>query len=218
MLKINMLFLFLLAFTLGGCESTNHVSGPRSVSQSSESVTQERQIVKEGSLAIEVEFVDAAGESVRAIVSQHNGYVDSSFSGSTEHIRFNTKIPQEKLEVVMQQISQLGVVKNKSLRATDVTMELIDIESTIKNLVALRDRLRALLSRANTVREVIELERELTRVQTELDTIEARQKSLRYQVAMSSLEVTVSQERVLGPVGYVANGLWWALEKLFVIK
>src|SRR3990167_7123241 len=208
MLKMNVLYSLLLALALGGCSSTNHASGSYSASQSSESMTQERQIVKEGSLAIEVDSVDAAGESVRAIVSQHNGYVDSSFSGRAEHIRFNTKIPQEKLEVVIQQISQLGVVKDKSLRATDVTMEFIDIESSIKNLVALRDRLRALLARANTVGEVIELERELTRVQTSLDTIEARQKSLRYQVAMSSLEVTVSQERVLGPVGYLANGLW----------
>lgn len=218
MQKNNLLLSLLLALTLVGCSSTNHASGSYSESQSSEYMAQERQIVKEGSLSIEVESVDAAGESVRAIVSQHNGFVDSSFSGNTDHIRFNTKIPQEKLEVVIQQISQLGVVKNKSLRATDVTMEMIDIESRINNLVALRDRLRALLARANTVGEVIELERELTRVQTELDTIEARQKSLRYQVAMSSLEVTVSQERVLGPLGYLANGLWWVLEKLFVIK
>jgi len=65
-----------------------------------------------------------------------------------------------------------GEVKSHQVSAEDKTYQYVSTTEGIKNQEALRDRLRALLndSRAKTIPEILEVERELARVQTQIDT------------------------------------------------
>ena len=83
---------------------------------------------------------------------------------------------------------------------------------------ATRDRLRQLLERAASVGDIAAVETQLSRVQQDLESLEGRLKSLRTDVALSELSLNIEQRHVLGPLGLVAAGLAWVVEKLFILR
>jgi hypothetical protein len=70
-------------------------------------------------------------------------------------------------------------ISERRVEREDKTLQVVDVEARMKNLVELRDRLRALLvNRSGPLKDVLETERELARVQGELDSITAQRQTL----------------------------------------
>ena len=69
-------------------------------------------------------------------------------------------------------LSGLGDETDRRVTAEDVTEIVIDLVARLKNKIALRDRLRKLLDRAQDVKEVLVVEEQLTRIQSEIDSME----------------------------------------------
>jgi hypothetical protein len=63
---------------------------------------------------------------------------------------------------------------------------------------------------------MVEIERRLAEVQGQIDSIEARRKYLSDQVAYSQVSITVKQQTVYGPLGYIGVGIASVIKKLFV--
>jgi hypothetical protein len=78
--------------------------------------------------------------------------------------------------------------------------------------------MKKLLNRTSNIDEIVRIEREIRRVQIEIDSLKGRQKYLEDVVALSPISVDFKEKTVYGPIGYIANGLWWVTKKLFVIK
>ena len=98
----------------------------------------------------------------------------------------------------------------------DVTDQATDLEIRLANARALRARLEALLADATTVTEVLEVERELSRVTTEVEQLDGQLRALADRVALSTVRVTVADGVRPGPLGYVVVGLYEAVKWLFV--
>lgn len=118
----------------------------------------------------------------------------------------------------MDSLSRIGTVTYRKISMDDVTAQYLDLEAEIKNKRALRDRLRQLLAKSETVKDTLAIEKELSRVQTELDQLEGRLKLLRSQVAMSTLNLNLERETIPGPLGVATKSTGWALKKLFVLN
>ena len=89
------------------------------------------------------------------------------------------RVPPEKLDAFLKQVSALGSVGQHSRHAEDKTDEVIDTEASLKNMSELRENLRRLLAKPGAkLSDLIEVERELARVQTELDSLASRRKAL----------------------------------------
>ena len=73
-----------------------------------------------------------------------------------------------------------GITKfdNKSIDTQDVTEKHTDLSVQIKNMKALEQRFIKLLSRANRVSEVLEIEREIARLRTQIERFERQLKHL----------------------------------------
>jgi len=41
---------------------------------------------------------------------------------------------------------------------------------------------------------------------------------LKGKVDFATIELTLNREKILGPLGYLFKGLFWGVEKLFVIR
>jgi hypothetical protein len=177
-----------------------------------------RMVTKRGSIEIEAEEIKSIDEKIHVIVKDGSGYVASSRLDSKNRYYSELKIPSKELENTMNKIARLGIEISRNIDTTDVTNEYIDTEAELKNLESLRTRMRELLARATTVEEILKVENELNRIQTRIDTISGRLKSLRSQVELSTLDVTASEKRIYGPLGYLGMGIYWVVEKLFVIK
>lgn len=183
-----------------------------------------RNMVKNANLRVQVENIQkAASESVK-IVEKAGGYVlESNFYGNnTAYMRFG--VPSDILEATLSSLSETGIETKRSISTEDVTDQMIDLEAELANKKLLRERLRALLSRAKDVKDVLAVETELTRIQTEIDATEGRLKQLKQNVSYAKvyLELTPKapekKQEILGPLGYLYYGVKWFVIKLFVIQ
>lgn len=178
----------------------------------------ERFIIKSASVDIEVSHPLIIGDEIKAIIERESGYIDYTNNKDEKSVNITARVPQARLESVVDEISTKGKLISKSINAKDVTEEMIDINARLKNLHVLRDRFRILLSKAEKVSEVLEIERELSRIQSDIDSIEGRMKSLKNQVAYSRVDISVDRNTTYGPLGYLFNGVYWGIKKLFVIQ
>lgn len=176
-----------------------------------------RKLIWQGSLALIVGNISNAVVQATEKVKQAGGYVESS-SGNETYASLTLRLPSAQLQSAIASLEQLGEVTHRNLTSTDVTEEYVDIEARRANLVVLRDRLRALLERAQDVKDIVAVEAELNRVQSELDALDARMKALAGQIDYAALNVTFHRKPILGPLGYIVKGAWWVIEKLFVIR
>lgn len=218
--KVRISFIALLFFgILAGCSSAG-VYDELSASSRSYEPDQDtkRFVIKSASLKIEVNDPRATANEIISVVGRESGFIDNSHNYDQKTIRMTVKIPEAKLESFVDEVASKGKLISKSVNSKDITNEIIDIEAKLKNLVVLRERFRSILSKAEKVSEILEIERELSRIQSAIDSIEGRRESLKHQVALSKVDITIKQKIIYGPLGYLGIGLYWAIEKLFVIK
>jgi len=78
----------------------------------------------------------------------------------------------------------------------DITMEYVDLESRLKNQIAQEERLIEILEMAETVEDVLEIERELYRVRGEIESMTARMNHLKDQVTYATINVNLREESV----------------------
>ncbi len=171
-------------------------------------------------MRIETSDVGNASHKAQVIVKKRGGYLETinSNDDGDSYARLRLRIPKNALPGTMDDLATLGKVTSRNIEVEDVTEQWIDLQAKIKNMRALRDRLRALLRQAKTVKETLEVEKELTRVQSDLDSLEGKIKAMQKHAAFSKLTLTISRKSVPGPIGAVGKGAWWGLKKLFVFR
>lgn len=175
----------------------------------------ERVLLRRASADLEVEEVAPVHARATAIVTGLGGRIERD-QVSEKSATIVLRVPDTQLEMALDSLATLGDMKSRVISVQDVTMAVIDLDARIASLVAARDRLRELHARAASVAEILEVERELSRVQGELDSLEGRRAFLRDASALSHLELSIQRRVVLGPIGVVAKGVGWGVEKLFV--
>ncbi len=218
-LTTSVLLLVLLPLLFSACAkkevSVAKVGMGRMADRSSE---QGRSSVTTASQKVEVKEVEPAVKDVESIVKKNGGHVQSQSLRKDEEAYLVLRVPPGQLLPLLDALAKLGKEEHRYVATEDVTEKYIDTEARLKNAIALRDRLKALLNQAKDVKDVLEIEKELARVQGDIDSMDGRLKKLKEQVDYSVVELTLNQRKILGPLGYIVYGVAWMIEKLFVIQ
>ena len=180
-------------------------------------IKKERIITKRANIRVEVDSIDESKTALEGLLEKSGGHIINARSYENGY-NASAKIPSDKLLSTLDDIANLGDKISQSISQNDVTNQFVDSEARLKNLMLFRDKMQNLLSRTTNIEEILKIERELGRVQTEIDSIQGRLKYLKDAVALSPIEITFKEKTVYGPIGYIANGVWWVTKKLFVIK
>ncbi|HVN37125.1 MAG TPA: DUF4349 domain-containing protein [Myxococcota bacterium] len=199
-----------------GCASLDKARQPESPAQATTSA--DRKLVRTGDLVVSVGSPEEASTKVERIVKEVGGFVERSTATKDANIWLVCRVPATQLDQVMNSIARLGDEERRSVSTVDVTEQYSDLETRLRNNVALRERLQQLLQRASSIEDVLAIEKELTRIQSEIETMQAQFDRLKSQVELSALSVDLERKTILGPLGYVSYGLWWVVSKLFVIR
>lgn len=181
----------------------------------------ERMLAWKASLSIAVPDVTNAALRAVALAEENGGYLESRSDSSYGGASLKLRLPAPAFTNAIGALETLGEVESRRIESEDVTEQYVDVEARLKNKIVLRDRLRKLLDQATEVRDILAIETELNRVQGDVDSMEARIKALRGRVDFAVLDLYLSQEpptKILGPLGYLFKGLFWTVEKLFVIR
>lgn len=183
-----------------------------------------RELIKTASLDVIVPSVPDAVTATTRLVTDAGGYVAESVTHRDSIARLKVRVPSQKLDEVLGSVSKLGEEGHRQVSVQDVTEQVADLDAVLANKKALRERLRALLARANDVKDILAVENELTRLQSEIDTLEGSLNRLRTDIAYSAVDVQLRPQaarkprKILGPIGYLFKGTGWILGKLWVIR
>lgn len=164
---------------------------------------EDRKIIKDGSMQLEVENPEESLTIVEAELFNQKAYITHQDSWEVRRgtLAYNLtiRVPAENLEILTDNLGKLGLKKSENFSTADITAQYRDTANRIKNLTMRRDRLRVLMEReTETITDVLEIDRELSNVQDEMDRLMATQKTRDTDVAYSTLRLTLNPQAEIG--------------------
>ncbi|CAH0376168.1 unnamed protein product [Pelagomonas calceolata] len=142
--------------------------------------------------------VEAAGGFVESR-QDNGGYLDGDIRRG-QNVRLTLRIPVEKYASLLQDFRKSigGLTSAKDVEETtdrvrDVTGEYVDNAARASTLEATRAQLQALMSRADLVKDVLQVQRELSSVVQQLEARKATMQRLSAQASLSTLQLTLSK-------------------------
>ncbi|HHU75970.1 MAG TPA: DUF4349 domain-containing protein [Firmicutes bacterium] len=157
--------------------------------------SQRRYMVKRSHLTIEIADLEEAAESIRTGIEETGGYIASvNFYDLNRGRRWgelSLRVPADKYSQVMLWLQEQGEIRNLEESAEDVTRQYIDLEARIGNLAAQEKRICELLDKAINIEEILQIEKELTRIRSDLESMQGDFKYLRERVTFSTIEVSL---------------------------
>jgi hypothetical protein len=162
-------------------------------------VDEDRDVIVNGSVTVTADDPLAAAEDAVRIVESAGGRIDGRTEyaptrGDRGSATLTLRIPAERLNAVLADLKELGRADEVSISSYDVTVETKDLEARISSLRASIERLNGFLAQADDVDQLIALESQLTTRQGELESLEAQQRVLADQVAMSTISLYLRSE------------------------
>ena len=157
----------------------------------------ERKLIKEGQVEFETDDLHAARKIIIQSIEKNKGYVSSDQEYKSEGRNSNTliiRVPAKNFDQLLADATK-NVTKfdSKHIEVKDVTEEFLDIQARLKTKKELENRYLELLKKANTVTEILEVERQRGELRSEIESIEGRLKYLESQVSLSTLTMTFYQ-------------------------
>jgi len=172
----------------------------------------DRKIVRTGSLWIEVKDIDVTLADISSLASQLNGYVVSSTQRADEAEPtgwISIRIPVEKFDEAMQKLRALGVkVLNENTNSQDVTEQYSDLSAQLRNLEATEAQYLELLKKAENVKDILEVQRELSNVRGNIERIKGRMQYLERTSDMSVIEISLKKTRPIGESTWDVPGIF----------
>jgi uncharacterized coiled-coil protein SlyX len=159
----------------------------------------ERDVIVTGSMTVTADDpIEASRDAVR-LVESAGGRVD----GRTEYAPSNgdagsaslvLRIPAERLQEVLDDLADLGRADEISTSTSDVTVLVTDLESRIATQRSIIDRLNTMFAQAKTIDDLITLATTIAQHQATLEDLEAQQRSVDDQVALSTISLYLRSE------------------------
>jgi hypothetical protein len=170
------------------------LTGTGSISENAGAPTDQTQIVKTGSMAIEVQDLNKAIEQARSTIIGMGGYVsDSTRSGDGQSAvsTITYRLPVARWDDALTAFHGLASkLISEQTNSTDVTAQVIDLDARINNLKATEAALQGIMAKAVAIPDVLAVEEQLSSVQGQIEQLSAQQNHLKDQAAMSTLAVT----------------------------
>ena len=170
---------------------------PGASKKAAETTATRPQLIKKAQLSVVVKSIDTSTKSVTNIVEKQQGDIlgfqnqkppDSSVRPTAS---VEIRVPQERLETTLEALAKLGTVENRSLTAEDVTDQLVDSEARLRNLRKSEEVVLKIMERSGSVGDVLKAAQELSNIRESIERIDAQLKSLRNQVAYSTISLTL---------------------------
>lgn len=153
----------------------------------------EQKIIQTSYLRFETQNLDKTYQQIVRFVKQNNGFIqndNSNKSGNQISRNLEIRIPIANFQKTIDSISShVSFFDSKNISARDVTEEYIDLEARLNTKQTLEKRYLELLSKAANVKDMLEIERELSNIREEIESKQGRIKYLQDQVSLSTLNV-----------------------------
>jgi hypothetical protein len=141
----------------------------------------------------------SARERLEAVLKAHHGYIGTltmnAPTGAGRTLDAALRVPSAELDASMAELKKLGRVESESQSGEEVTQQSVDLEARLANARNAEQRLTAMLQqRTGKMQDVLDVEKEITRVRAEIEQMEAERKTLSKRVEFATINIKISEE------------------------
>ncbi len=147
-----------------------------------------RKIHYAGYARLRVQSVEETTDALTKVALELGGFVES-VTGRVVTVR----VPVEQFEVAFEEVVALGELLRRSISARDVTEAFTAVDLRLETARQTRDRLVALLARAESEQEKLALIQQIQRVSEEIARLDAQLRTLDALANMSRITVELVQ-------------------------
>ncbi len=158
----------------------------------------DQRIIMTGYVTLDVNDITEGVTGVTDVAEQFQGFVQNSNAGEngngSRYGSITIRVPVETYEDALAAIRALGVrVVNESTNAEDITEQFTDLEARLKVAREEEQAYLALLSRAGSVSDLLQVQRELSQVRTRIERLEGQIQYLENRSELSTISVTLQE-------------------------
>lgn len=158
-------------------------------------------VIKQASLTVSVasgSFDDKLA-AVRALVAQEQGFISGTDAQAntpdvTDRIRSGVvtfMVPSDRFDETIDQLSKLGRVQNEHISGQDVSAQYVDLQARLANAEAQRDAMLALLTKAQSVQDIIAIQTQLGQITQQIEELKGQIQYLEHNTAFSTVSVQI---------------------------
>jgi hypothetical protein len=142
---------------------------------------------------------ETARAKIEATVRESRGYVDQmsvkANPGAAKSLVAVLRFPSDRLDAGLTELRKLGRAKEESQSTSDVTGQYTDLAARLANARNTEQRMLALQrERTGKLPDVVEVEREISRIREHIERMEAEQKNLNNKVQYATVHVDLTEE------------------------
>ncbi len=163
-----------------------------------------RKVILNGYMQIDIDEYDVIQDRIVSMVVSRGGFVQNS---NTRYKYFNRtqleeslkegnitlRIPENEFYNIYNDIKNFGTVIDSRINTSDITGQYRDTANEVENLKIQESRLREIMDKAINVQEILEVERELSRVRGDINRLTGNIKTWDNLVSLSTIEIFLNE-------------------------
>ncbi len=170
---------------------------PKATASDEATPAQQRAVISTGTVSLRSPDVAQARRDVQRVVDAQQGSVseentETDDDGTTSYARLVVRVPSAKFAAAMTELETTAELRASNRGSEDVTTQVIDTEVRVRAQQASLRRVELLLSRAQSIKDIIWIESQLTTRQAELDSLKSQQSWLKDQTSLSTITVDIT--------------------------
>lgn len=160
----------------------------------SPSPKEEQKVIKTAQLRFPSEDLEATHKRILQLVQEQKGFIQSDNAGKSYNQLFRDvviRVPTENFQPFIEGLSKgVEYFDQRDISRRDVTEEFVDLSARLKAKRELEKRYLQLLKQAKNVKEMLEIERELSNIREEIEAKQGRLNYLQDRVSMSTISIS----------------------------
>jgi len=186
-------------------DAQNAAEAEKFMESTSENPKSGRKIIKSANVELETKEFDKTINIITEKTNYLGGYIESSSITGRRPVSkddfgdrvasFKLRIPEKSFDQFLLDFNDIGNITKIQRSGEDITSQYFDSEARLKSLTIQEERLLDILRKANTISEIIELERELSNVRYQIENLTGTLKKWDNLVSFSTIDVMVYEVR-----------------------
>ncbi|PVX52088.1 uncharacterized protein DUF4349 [Balneicella halophila] len=158
-----------------------------------------QKLIKNGDLYLETDALDNTKSHLDSLVKKFDGYSSNEDFKDTDYqssLNYTVRIPSATFDNFLRSLDKIeATVVRKQINTQDVTAKFVDLEMRLANKERYLERYKELLNRANSIKDILEIENHIRTIEEELESTKGQLKYLSSQVNYSTLNIHITQDK-----------------------